>query len=61
VVASIPAGRWGRPEDLGTAAVYLADPTLSYHTGTELVVDGGYSTMPPYLAVRASRGTGARG
>jgi NAD(P)-dependent dehydrogenase (short-subunit alcohol dehydrogenase family) len=55
VVASVPAGRWGTPEDLGVAAVYLADPTLAYHTGAELVVDGGYSTMPPYLAVRAAR------
>jgi NAD(P)-dependent dehydrogenase (short-subunit alcohol dehydrogenase family) len=54
VVASIPAGRWGLPEDLGVAALYLADPALSYHTGAELVVDGGYSTMPPYLAVRAA-------
>ena len=55
VVASIPAGRWGTPEDVGAAAVYLADPSLPYHTGAELFVDGGYATMPPYLAVRASR------
>jgi NAD(P)-dependent dehydrogenase (short-subunit alcohol dehydrogenase family) len=55
VVASIPAGRWGTPADLGTAAVYLADPSLAYQTGAEVVVDGGYSIMPPYLAVRASR------
>ncbi len=55
VVASIPAGRWGTPDDVGAAAVYLADPSLSYHTGAEVVVDGGYSVMPPYLAVRAAR------
>ncbi|MHB1582540.1 MAG: SDR family NAD(P)-dependent oxidoreductase [Acidimicrobiales bacterium] len=54
-VASIPAGRWGLPEDLGTAALYLADPTLAFHTGSELRVDGGYSIMPPYLAARAAR------
>lgn len=54
VVASIPAGRWGTPEDIGAAAVYLADPSLSYHTGTEVVVDGAYSIIPPYLAVRAA-------
>ncbi|HEX3946829.1 MAG TPA: SDR family oxidoreductase [Acidimicrobiales bacterium] len=51
-LASIPAGRWGTPDDLGTAAVYLADPTLSYHTGAELRVDGGYSAVAPYIAVR---------
>jgi NAD(P)-dependent dehydrogenase (short-subunit alcohol dehydrogenase family) len=55
VVSSIPAGRWGTPDDIGAAAVYLADPTLGYHTGAEVVVDGAYSVMPPYLAVRAAR------
>lgn len=55
VVASIPARRWGTPDDIGAAAVYLADPSMAYHTGGEVVVDGGYSIMPPYLAVRASR------
>lgn len=55
VVPSIPAGRWGTPADVGAAAVYLCDPSLPYHTGAELVVDGAYSVMPPYLAVRASR------
>jgi NAD(P)-dependent dehydrogenase (short-subunit alcohol dehydrogenase family) len=54
VVSSIPAGRWGLPDDIGAAAVYLADPSLSYHTGAEVVVDGAYSIMPPYLAVRAA-------
>jgi NAD(P)-dependent dehydrogenase (short-subunit alcohol dehydrogenase family) len=54
-VAAIPAGRWGTPDDLGLAAVYLADPSLAYHTGAQLVVDGGYSLIPPYLAARALR------
>lgn len=58
VVPSIPARRWGTPADVGAAAVYLCDPSLSYHTGAELVVDGAYSVMPPYLAVRASRAEG---
>ncbi len=59
VVASIPAGRWGTPADVGAAAVYLGDPSLPYHTGAEVVVDGAYSVMPPYLAVRASRAAGS--
>lgn len=48
------------PEDLGKAALYLADPTLAYHTGMELRVDGGYSVMPPYLAAREARRRAAR-
>jgi NAD(P)-dependent dehydrogenase (short-subunit alcohol dehydrogenase family) len=55
VVSSIPAGRWGTPDDIGAAAVYLADPSLAYHTGADIVVDGAYSIMPPYLAVRAAQ------
>jgi len=54
-VTAIPAGRWGTPEDLGRAAIYLADPSLTYHTGAQLVVDGGHSVIPPYLAARAAR------
>jgi NAD(P)-dependent dehydrogenase (short-subunit alcohol dehydrogenase family) len=51
-IAAIPARRWGTPEDVGKAVLYLADPALAYHTGAEVVVDGGYSKMPPYLAAR---------
>lgn len=54
-VAAIPAGRWGQPADIGAAAVFLADPTLSYHTGAFLVVDGGYSVIPPYVAAHERR------
>lgn len=50
VDAAIPAGRWGTPEDIARAALYLADPTLSYHTGASVVVDGGLSLMPPERA-----------
>src|SRR5690242_6237999 len=38
-----PVRRWATPDDMGPAAVFLADPTYTYHTGDELVVDGGYS------------------
>jgi len=38
-----PARRWGSPADLAPAAVFLADPDYRFHTGANLVVDGGYS------------------
>lgn len=42
-IARTPARRWGVPADLGPAAVFLADPTLTFHTGDCIVVDGGYT------------------
>ncbi|WP_214316770.1 SDR family oxidoreductase [Nonomuraea sediminis] len=42
ITARIPAGRWGAPEDLAGAAVFLASPASDYVTGHVLVVDGGW-------------------
>ena len=40
VVAPVPLGRLGTPDDLGTAAVFLASNDSAYVTGIELFVDG---------------------
>lgn len=39
----IPMGRPGRPEELGPTVVYLASGASSYVTGSNIVVDGGYT------------------
>jgi len=42
ILGRIPAGRWGEPEDLAGAIVFLASPASDYVNGHVLVVDGGW-------------------
>ena len=42
ILERIPAGRWGRPEDLAGAAVFLASAASDYVHGTIVTVDGGW-------------------
>ncbi|MBR9919392.1 MAG: 2-dehydro-3-deoxy-D-gluconate 5-dehydrogenase KduD [Bacteroidetes bacterium] len=42
ISARIPAGRWGLPEDLGGAVVFLSSDASNYVNGTVLTVDGGW-------------------
>jgi len=42
ILTRIPAGRWGRPADLGGAAVFLASAASDYVHGHLLAVDGGW-------------------
>jgi 2-dehydro-3-deoxy-D-gluconate 5-dehydrogenase len=42
ILERIPAGRWGLPEDLAGAVVFLASPASDYVHGTVLAVDGGW-------------------
>ena len=39
-----PMGRIGEPEDIANAIHYLASPAAKFATGTNLVVDGGYTS-----------------
>lgn len=41
IAAAIPLGRWGAPEDVAHAAVYLASDAAAYVTGQMLMINGG--------------------
>jgi gluconate 5-dehydrogenase len=41
----VPLRRWGRPEELAPAALFLASPEASYVNGVTLTVDGGLSAQ----------------
>ncbi len=43
LLAKIPMGRVGRPEDLGGAVVFLACDASSYMTGQNIIIDGGWT------------------
>jgi 2-deoxy-D-gluconate 3-dehydrogenase len=42
ILARIPIGRWGTPEDLAAVAVFLASPAATYINGEIITVDGGW-------------------
>jgi NAD(P)-dependent dehydrogenase (short-subunit alcohol dehydrogenase family) len=41
ILGDIPMGRWGRPEEIASAAVFLCSDAASFVTGEILIVDGG--------------------
>ena len=42
-LAQFPLGRFGNPQDVAPAVAFLASPAASYITGTNIVIDGGYT------------------
>ena len=46
VLDRVPMGRWGTPEEIAQAALFLASDRSSFMTGQSLVVDGGLSANP---------------
>jgi NAD(P)-dependent dehydrogenase (short-subunit alcohol dehydrogenase family) len=44
-VSKIPLGRWGQVEEVGQLAVYLCSEAAGFITGTDLLIDGGWTVQ----------------
>lgn len=44
-LSKIPLGRWGRVEEIGGLAVFLASDSASFITGSDLLIDGGWTAQ----------------
>lgn len=42
LISRIPAGRVGKPDEIGALAVYLCGEMAGYITGTDIIIDGGW-------------------
>lgn len=45
IVAQVPAGRFGTPDEIASAVLFLASDASSYMRGTEIAVDGGWTSL----------------
>jgi len=43
--AKIPLGRWGKLEEIGALAVFLCSETAGFITGTDILIDGGWTAQ----------------
>lgn len=43
-VASLPVGRWGKVEEVGALVCYLCSEAAGFLTGTDILIDGGWTT-----------------
>ena len=43
ILAKIPMGRYGEPDEVAKVVVFVASPACPYMTGTNVVVDGGFT------------------
>lgn len=41
-LSKLPAGRWGRPEEIGELAAFLCGDNAGFITGTDILIDGGW-------------------
>ena len=44
-LSKIPVGRWGRVEEIGQLALYLCSEDAGFITGTDIVIDGGWTAQ----------------
>lgn len=42
-LASLPVGRWGKPEEVGALVTYLCSEQAGFVTGTDFLIDGGWT------------------
>jgi NAD(P)-dependent dehydrogenase (short-subunit alcohol dehydrogenase family) len=40
---NVPLNRWGKPEEIGKLALYLCGEDAGYITGTDILIDGGWT------------------
>lgn len=45
IVSRIPVGRWGKVEDVGQLALFLCSEDAAFITGTDIVIDGGWTAQ----------------
>lgn len=44
-ISKIPVGRWGKVEEIGPLAVFLCSDAAGFITGTDIVIDGGWTAQ----------------